>query len=255
MLENIDIFEKSFADTDSLEGAIDAAGELANELGFSSLIYDYSPVAITRDGDLMTPSCVCMSNVPFDMQDLWCNHGFYQLDPVQRMALDSAVPFFWSYGNDRSSTKFSNYITQKQRPLVSYLHDAGLTRGVTVPIQGIRGDLATFNVIWEGSGKGFELEAKHNLATLGLIGQVFHERACSLFSNQQRFGTQVNLTPRERECLRYVADGLSAKQTADCMSRAISTITQHLQAATKKLGAKNRLHAVTLAQHYRLLEH
>jgi LuxR family transcriptional regulator len=54
--------------------------------------------------------------------------------------------------------------------------------------------------------------------------------------------------------LRYSADGYTAKEIARRLNRSVATITQHLQAAVKKLGARNRLHAVMLAHHHRLLE-
>ncbi|TIM80015.1 MAG: LuxR family transcriptional regulator, partial [Mesorhizobium sp.] len=38
------------------------------------------------------------------------------------------------------------------------------------------------------------------------------------------------------------------------IGRAVPTATLHLNAATRKLGARNRFHAIALAAHYRLLE-
>lgn len=255
MHETLDSLEETFAESSSVDEAADLALDLIEGFGFSSLVYDYSPVAISSHGELITPSCISMRNVPDDMQDLWCNGGFYQLDPVQHLALASTVPFVWSYRRTQNSTLLARYLTEKHRPLVSYLHDANLTLGITIPIQHTRGDLATYTAICHDASKGFERDAAHNLATLSLIGQVFHKHVYSMFTDKQRQTTAFErLTPREQECLRYSAEGLSAKEIAYRLNRAIPTITQHLQTASNKLGARNRVHAVMLAQHYRLLE-
>ncbi len=254
MLETLDQLEGMFVGNNTLDGAIDIALSQVNELGFSTLIYDYSPVATALNGELITPSYVNMRNVPDDMVDLWCHGGFYQRDPVQQMALASAKPFIWSYRRNKNSTALADCLTEKHQPVASYLHDADLISGVTVPIQRTRGDFATCTAIWHGARTTFEKDARQNLSIFALIGHVFHEHAYTLFSKQQRRGNYVHLTPREQECLRYSADGLTAKEIAYRLDRSVPTITQHLQTAANKLGARNRVHAVTLAHHYRLLE-
>jgi LuxR family transcriptional regulator len=64
----------------------------------------------------------------------------------------------------------------------------------------------------------------------------------------------VKLTARERECLRLTAQGMTAKQIAHKLGRAVGTINLHLNLAIRKLGAKNRTQAVARAAHYRLLD-
>jgi len=254
MLETLDLLEGKFDGVDTVEGATDIAYGLINNLGFSTLIYDYSPVATSHDGKLITPSCVSMRNVPDDMVDLWCHGGLYQRDPVQHMALASASPFVWAYRRNNNTTALARCLTEEHQPVVSYVHDAGLISGVTVPIQRTRGDLATCTAICHDARADFEREARYNLATFSLIGQVFHEHVYSLFSEQQRCGSYAKLTPREKECLRFSADGLSAKEIANRLNRTVPTVTMHLQSAAQRLGARNRVHAVMLAHHYRLLE-
>lgn len=254
MLETLDHLEGVFDGAVNLDSATDIALGLVNDLGFSALIYDYSPVAVSHDGELITPSYVSMRNVPEDMVDRWCHGGLYQRDPVQRMALTSTMPFVWSYRRNNNSTALAGRLTEEHKPVVSFLRDADLISGVTVPIQRIRGDLATCTAIWRGGRASFERDARQNLATFSLIGQVFHQHAYSLFNERQRRGTYEHLTPREKECLRYSADGLSAKQIAHRLNRTVPTVTMHLQSAARRLGARNRVHAVMLAHHYRLLE-
>jgi DNA-binding NarL/FixJ family response regulator len=61
------------------------------------------------------------------------------------------------------------------------------------------------------------------------------------------------LTKREREVLRFVADGLSNKQIAGRMDIAERTVKFHLNSVMTKLGADNRAQAVAVAARRRLL--
>ena len=61
------------------------------------------------------------------------------------------------------------------------------------------------------------------------------------------------LTKREREVLRFVADGLSNKQIARRMGIAERTVKFHLNSVMTKLGADNRAQAVAVAARRRLL--
>ena len=54
-------------------------------------------------------------------------------------------------------------------------------------------------------------------------------------------------------CLTYASLGNSAKETARIIERSVPTVVMHLNAAMRKLGARNRTHAVTLATRRRLI--
>lgn len=61
------------------------------------------------------------------------------------------------------------------------------------------------------------------------------------------------LTPREREVIRLVGDGLSNKQIAQRLGIAERTAKFHVRQIMSKLGADNRAQAVALATRRRLL--
>lgn len=253
MLETLDHFENAFSSAASVQEAASIALSLVGELGFNSFVYDYSPVALSHDGQLITPNHVSMLNVPDDMFELWCHGGLYQRDPVQHMSLQSSMPFIYSCQRNNNSTVLAQCMTEHHKPVVSYLHDVDMTCGISVPIQRIRGDLATCTAILRGSNANFETDANHVLAIFNLIGHVFHEHVYPLLNKEERTSNYVRLTPRERECLLLSSQGLTTKEIAHRFNRSEPTVTMHLQCAARKLGARNRLHAVVLANHYRLL--
>lgn len=55
------------------------------------------------------------------------------------------------------------------------------------------------------------------------------------------------LTVREQQVLELVAQGLSAKETAQAIEIAPRTVERHIENVRLKLRARNRTHMVTLA--------
>jgi DNA-binding NarL/FixJ family response regulator len=65
---------------------------------------------------------------------------------------------------------------------------------------------------------------------------------------------ELRLTPRERAILQSVEQGESVKQTARALGIASKTVENLQSRLFRKLGARNRAHAVTLAHRLGLLE-
>ena len=92
------------------------------------------------------------------------------------------------------------------------------------------------------------------LARMMFLAHHFQETAFPLFDASMRTCCHIRLSNRERECLAWSAEGLTAKQIARKLNRSVATVTLHLNTAAKKLGAANRVQAVVRAIHYRLLD-
>jgi RNA polymerase sigma factor (sigma-70 family) len=77
-------------------------------------------------------------------------------------------------------------------------------------------------------------------------------RLASLERELDRRAEQVfdQLTPREREILQSLADGLSDKQIAEQLSIAPRTVSTHMSNILGKLKAESRLQALVLALRY-----
>ncbi|OYR16756.1 bacterial regulatory, luxR family protein [Brucella grignonensis] len=116
------------------------------------------------------------------------------------------------------------------------------------------GDYATVTGVFSGPRSDFRQRALRYVADFNLMAQIFHQSAYELFDEHIRGIGKVHLTVRERECLRYAAECLSAKEISRIIDRSVPTVVMHLNAAAKKLGAKNRTQAVVRATRARLLD-
>ena len=252
---------------DRLAGAVGLGARLDVMLaaletrGFTSLGYDYTPVPTTPDGDLISPSLLEIRNIDAEMPALWTTGGFCQIDPMQELAVRANGPFMWSCSReaderrgDPGENALVGMLTERHQPVIHYLKDTRMTIGVTVPMRLAKGGLATFNVVRIDPEPGFEQDARHHMAEIALAGYAFHNAALESFDPDAMPSRHVRLSPRERECLKLCAKGLTAKQIAYRLDRSPATVMLHLKSATRKLGARNRVQAVARAAHYRLLD-
>src|SRR4051812_21070013 len=79
---------------------LDAMIMSLQDLGFTSLGYDYTPVPMTPEGDLIAPSLLEIRNIDSEMPELWTKGGFCQIDPMQELAVKANAPFMWSCNKD-----------------------------------------------------------------------------------------------------------------------------------------------------------
>lgn len=222
-----------------------------SRLGFDAMIYDFSPVPCSLEGELITPSLLHMSNVPSDMRSLWCEQGYYQADPVQLYALKTCAPFIWSYQRPEQ-TALRVVLAEQHQPVQDYMRDNHMPCGATVPLHLPHGGFGTITGISTGAQQ--EEVLNETLAELSFIAHAFHESVFPLFDQEMLTCRYMHLSKRERECLAWSAEGLTAKEIARKLHRSVATVSLHLNTAAHKLGASNRVQAVVRALHYRLLD-
>jgi LuxR family transcriptional regulator, quorum-sensing system regulator SdiA len=245
--------EERFAAAASLSGQTDELFLAMQDYGFDTLIYDYTPGRYDLSGELMIPTVLELRNVDEAMRDYWFCRGYFRHDPVQHAALGTTAPFFWNY-DPKAQTLIHAFMNAESAPVAEFLWERGLTAGVTVPIHLPGGDYATITGIRAGDPVRLEREVRLCLGDFSLIAHLFQRTAALRIAREQTLTGLPHLTTRERECLRYSAQGLSAKEISRVINRAVPTVVMHLNAATRKLGARNRTQAVARAAHLRLFD-
>lgn len=78
-------------------------------------------------------------------------------------------------------------------------------------------------------------------------------RSHSAITHQPRTQQTEQLTAREIEVLRHIADGASNQEIADALFIGVGTVKTHINSLLSKLGAANRTRAVSIARELGLL--
>ena len=111
-----------------------------------------------------------------------------------------------------------------------------------------------WNLMVEGGARELDLLLRAGATLLACATHLIHARLVSGDDGDGRAGRPAGraadapvLTPRERDCLAFVADGLRTAELAHRLGVVEATVEFHLVNARRKLGARTRDHAVALA--------
>ncbi|AVT04408.1 LuxR family transcriptional regulator [Paracidovorax avenae] len=245
------IIEKPLVHDDSAVSlCIDQTFSAAREIGFDAAIYDFSPVSMTPEGVLMTPSVLEYRNMPGPMRKLWVEQGMYQVDPVQALALRGSGAFFWSYHQDEESV-LQSMLDGGARSVSSVLSEWRMTRGVTVPLHMPGNRFATLTAMWQDDNFAQKkMSLVDSVMRLAYMAHILNDHLLKVFTKIQLTPRDVALSDREHECVLLAAEGMPSKQIAARLNRAESTIVFHLQSAARKLGGRNRAQMIARAAHF-----
>jgi DNA-binding CsgD family transcriptional regulator len=80
-----------------------------------------------------------------------------------------------------------------------------------------------------------------------LLGLQLHDHLLGLSTRLPAMTDDCALTPRELECLKWAAEGLTTEQIADRVMISSATVNYHFNKIVTKLDAANRHHAAIKA--------
>jgi len=202
--------------------------------------YDNVIVAEICGNDIMDlPILICPEGYP----EYYFDSKFYEIDPVLPLAMTAKLPYHW---NDIGA---SIELTAKQNDFFGQCIEAGVADGISVPIRGPRGNTTVVSL----SCRERNPDAARFTDSINLLAVQF-ETACWRLAHPDAVLEQpVELTPRERECLRWCKAGKSAWDISQILGISERTAQFHISNAMAKLGAPNRITAVVIAIHKGLL--
>jgi LuxR family transcriptional regulator, quorum-sensing system regulator CinR len=169
-------------------------------------------------------------------------NNYVEVDPVVLRGFESALPFFWS---DLTFDK----------PIQKLLFEEAISQGVgelgySVPITDKLGRRALFSV----NHKGDEMEWRRKIfeirPCLVQLSQLLHRKALRLLH-----ATEVRppLSPREIECLQWIARGKDAPTVSEILEISEHTVRDYLRSAKNKLGCGTLAQAIYEASKMRLI--
>jgi DNA-binding CsgD family transcriptional regulator len=204
----------------------------------------FAYLRMPRDGQ--APASL-ISTYPSPWTDYYLKNHFERLDPVISQAHRSPEPFEWGLGADTFE------ISSRQKEFFEEASGFGIRCGFTVPIQDGRGPVAAVTFACDQRHPTFQRSIEANTRVLQLMAILLHGHArARLFGHE---GTDVKLSARELECLRFAAEGKSCWETGKILDLSPRTVKFHLDNAKRKFGVRTVCQAVARLERLAIAHH
>lgn len=201
------------------------------EIGFERCAYGVrAPFPIT------SPKIIMLNNYPRSWQQVYVEKGYLQIDPAVRHGLASLSPYVWS-GIDGKSEE------------VSFWEDAnshGIVSGWAQPVLAANGIRGMFTVTRSAESIS-DKEIRDRMPQLLWLSQVAHYGLARHLIQRPDSARLNELTDRELEVLRWIAEGKTSSEIAIILGISERTVNFHANRAMAKLEAPNRTAAVVRA--------
>lgn len=188
-----------------------------------------------------------LTNAPDGWMRAYVEADLQQVDPVMYRALTTLLPFRWE--ESLSARKYS----ERELEVFAIASANGHREGGTIPVHGPGGEAGYLSV---GLGMGHTTAAniwqahKADLQSLAITLHELQRRFAGLGTGDAK---TVVLSGRERECLTWIARGLTVAQAAEQLGISSGTVRFHVTNAAKKLGVTSRSHAAVRATQMQLI--
>lgn len=180
------------------------------------------------------------------MPEAWMAHysgrNHARIDPFMRYCAASLTPF----GTGVDYLDEHTYLDARERVFIREAAETGFRAGVSCMIR-VKGPMGAAG--WNLGSTMPRQEVEKVFALQGdvirLAAHLSHEKLAQSESAAEK--ARVELSPREAECLQWLAAGLRTKEVADRMKIRPITVELHVRNARAKLGAQTREQALAIA--------
>jgi len=164
----------------------------------------------------------------------WSEQEYLYVDPVSRRLLTRNEPVRWSEAINAANSVGSRVFEEANQ--------FGMRDGFALPIYSREG----FVVAVSMSAEHYEI-GKTDETCLHMASMFFHTKLERLRAKSAPPARHAKLTPRERECLSWVAAGKTDWEISQILGIAEQTVHEYVQNALIKLNATTRAQAVAIA--------
>jgi DNA-binding CsgD family transcriptional regulator len=166
----------------------------------------------------------------------YVSENYISIDPVVKLGMLQLLPLDWAdiQSNNRKVNAFFDEAV-----------DWGVGKqGLSFPIRGAHGETAIFSINSHVSDIEWQKRKRELLRDMQIVAYHFHTMV--LEAEGVRF-PDVALTPREKDCLRWAAEGKTSWETGEILSIRSTTVEFYVEQARIKLSAMNKVQAVAKA--------
>lgn len=215
-------------------GARRALRDFGEEAGFTYFAYLH----------LRGPETFAVSNYPSEWQQLYVEKNYLQIDPVVTKAKHGPPLFTWSADEARRLGR---------RAIDQFFLDAahfGIHSGISISVPvGFR-DRMVFTLA--GAKPRIYIDRVIDPVTAAVAVAFVHSRLAGA-SSDASLASEIRLSPREAECLRWFAEGMPMPEIALMLGISYRSVRSYIDEATRKLGAANNRQAGTIATRLSLI--
>ena len=186
-----------------------------------------------------------VSNYPREWQDRYVQMNYLRIDPVVTRAKHGPPIFRWSAEETRRSNR---------RDLKQFFRDAdqfGIRSGLSISVPVGFKDRMVFTLA--SGDRVVSSDGNPDTVTAAVAVAFIHSRLAAA-TQDAALSSEIHLSPREAECLRWCAEGKTSEEIGIILSLSTHTVNHYLISATKKLNAVNRMHAITIAIRHGILD-
>ena len=204
----------------------------ASKLGFDYCAYGMqSPLSIAE------PKTIMLNNYPQAWQQRYVEQQYVKVDPTVQHCMVSLKPLVWS----------SQYThTQAEKDFWEEARSYGLNVGWAQSSRdfiGTRGMLT----LARSSDQLSEKEQKAQYTNMYWLTQTVHSSIAKIVNDVEFSQFNLYLTNREKEVLRWTAEGKTSAEIAQILGVSERTINFHLSNSMQKLNVKNKISAAIRA--------
>lgn len=202
--------------------------------GLGYQLYLLSLTTTDADDD---PLSKIVTTYPKSWIDCYREQRFLSVDPILKHCSCYITPFFWDRNRE--------YSCEQTREFWETRESHGIKSGVSIPLQHwhLKGSLS---VAFPNDKPNAALAIEHEM--LGKLFMVIPYALEGLKGNiEVKRKANFQLTPRQRECLRWVGAGKTSWEISKIINCSERTINFHLTNTMNKLNVSNRQQAIAKA--------
>lgn len=217
-------------DSDELRAEME---KFAHQSGFEHFVY-----ALSINAPSLKQQHYIINGFPREWHERYIQRGYFKVDPVMRYAQNSSLPAIWSD---------EQFHTCKTREFWEEARALGLHTGMSFAVHGQPGVTGVLSL---SRDKPLDLPAAEMAALIGraqMFACMMHHAVVRIDLPRLLPEQNIAMTPRERECLKWSADGKTAWEIGQILSITERTVVFHMNNVIQKLGASNKIQAIVRA--------
>jgi DNA-binding CsgD family transcriptional regulator len=213
--------------------------KFAQQMGFEHFAY-----ALTINAPSLKLQQHVINGYPRQWFERYVERNYFKVDPLVRHAEKSTLPAIWE---DRAF---------HQSATAEFWDEAraiGLLAGVSFAVHEQPGVTGIFSLARDQSLDLRGVELAILIGRAQLFASLLHHAVARIELPKLLPAQTMSLTCRERECLKWTADGKTAWEIGQILNISERTTVFHINNAIRKLDASNKTQAIVRAVALRLL--